>query len=148
MLPTLVSGQYLLVSRLAYLLDPPRRGDVVVLHDPGQPGVECIKRIIGLPGERLELQDGQVFLDGRPLKEPYLAAESPGSSAANNAKERHDGVPGWREWSLGDDWYFVMGDRRGDSRDSRTFGPVPGALIIGRAWVRYWPRGAWGVFRS
>ncbi len=132
MRPGLGSGHHLLVSRLAYRRSPPSRGEVIVLHDPGQPGVRCIKRIIGLPGEHLRMNKGHVFIDGRALEEPYVEGKD------------HADSPSPNQWILADDQYFVLGDRRHDSRDSRSFGPIQRGHIIGKVWIRYWPPEGWG----
>ena len=121
MQPGLASGQHLLVDRLAYRFRPPARGDVVVLRDPGQPGLHCIKRIIGLPGEHIRMELGWVFIDGHALEEPYSGGEVLSATPLPN------------QWLLDHGEYFVLGDRRQDSRDSRSFGPVQWSDIIGKA---------------
>ncbi len=131
MSPYLKHGHYLLVDRLAYRLTPPSREDVVVLRDPGQPGVECVKRIVGLPGEHIQMDRERVLVNGRHLAEPYV-----GKNAAPE-------TPSPSQWSLDDHEYLVLGDNRKDSRDSRAFGPVNLLHIVGKAWVRYWPRDEW-----
>ena len=131
--PSFVSGQYLLVSRLAYLSGAPVRGDVVVLYDPARPGKECIKRIVGLPGEHVSMENGQLFVNGHSLEEPYV----------RGADSHRSALP--EEWSLGDEEYVVLGDKRDDSRDSRSIGPLQRGAIVGKAWLRYWPRSAWGI---
>ena len=131
--PTLSSNQYLLVSRIAYRLVGPSRGDIVVFNDPGLLHQTGVKRIVGLPGEVVRVEDGQPFINGYPLLESYL-------------KERTwlpigDAL----EWFLNEKEYLVLGDNRDHSRDSRSFGPLPRKLIIGKAWIRYWPPEVWGV---
>ena len=129
--PDLAHGQYLLVNRLAYLFDAPRRGDLIVLRDPTQPAVNCIKRAIGLPEEHVQMQKGDVLVDGHPLDEPYIE------------EHRLSHTPFPNQWLLDVDEYFVLGDHRQDSRDSRSFGPIRRGHIIGKAWFRYWPPGTW-----
>ena len=131
--PTLSHGQYLLVSRLSYKWHSPARGDIVVAHDPGQPGTDCIKRIIGLPGEHVRIGDGRVYINDRPIQEPYLLEEAWSSAAPMNL------------WLLEEDEYAVLGDNRNDSRDSRRFGPISRQHLLGKAWLRYWPPQAWGT---
>lgn len=131
MQPGLASGHQILVDRLACRMFPPSRGEVIVVRDPGQPGVRCIKRIIGLPGEHIRMEKGQVFIDGHSLEEPHV-----------EGKDRADS-PFPNQWLLADDQYFVLGDRRQDSRDSRSFGPIRRDHIIGKAWIRYWPPEKW-----
>jgi signal peptidase I len=131
MLPTLRPGDRLLVTGLLHRWRGPRRGEIVLLRDPQQPRLESAKRLIGLPGERVTLVDGQLSIDGRRVAEPYL-------EPLRQPPERYD-------WLLRPDEYLVLGDNRARSRDSRHFGPVPARLLIGAAWYRYWPAGARGV---
>lgn len=122
--PNLHTNERLVIEKLSYRFHGPRRGDVVVLHDPGGSPELLIKRVVGLPGERVTVADGRVFIDGVPLDEPYLDQDTLG---------------GGRSWVVPPLTVFVMGDNRSASRDSRTFGPVSLDQIIGRALVRYWP---------
>lgn len=135
--PSVRPDQYVLVDKLTPRLTGYARGDIVVFEPPGtwaDTGTEFIKRIVGLGGERIEVHAGGVLVDGRSLAEPYLAAgvhtEAPGTEQA---------------WTVPPGEVFVMGDNRGDSADSRIFGPVPIASITGRAWLRYWPPGDAGI---
>ena len=133
MLPALADSQYVLMlprERLVRQLD---RGDIVVLRHPGGTGDVYIKRIVGLPNETIVMKEGELLLNGRPLQENYPTSP---------AVEKRIGP---QEWSAGYDEYFVMGDNRRQSRDSRIFGPVNNRLIMGRVWLRYWPPSAWGL---
>ena len=103
------------------------RGDIVIVHSPIQ-DIELIKRLIGKPGDTIELRDNSVFVNGQVLNEPYLPVN------ANSGPTREQ-----TKWTLGSDQYFIMGDNRSFSQDSRVFGPVPSANIVGRALVLYWP---------
>jgi signal peptidase I len=132
MLPNFTTNQFIIVSRLSYILGDPQRGDVVVFHYPEQPNRDFIKRVIGMPGETVNIQDGRVYIDGRLLDEPYIDKFCRGKSC--------DG-----EWIIGPDQYFVLGDNRGASKDSQDFGAVDRKFIIGRAFVRYWPPSDWGL---
>jgi signal peptidase I len=124
MQPNLHTNERLVVEKVSYRFHGPRRGDIVVLQDPdGGPDL-LIKRVVGLPGERVTVADGRVFVDGAPLDEPYL-----NQATASNG----------RAWSVPPLHVFVMGDNRGASRDSRVFGPIPLDSILGRAVFRYWP---------
>ncbi|HEX5465682.1 MAG TPA: signal peptidase I [Candidatus Limnocylindrales bacterium] len=133
---TLEPNQYVLVDKLTPHLDSYKRGDIVVFHPPDQPesSVPYIKRIIGLPGDRLEFKDGAVWVDGQRLDEPYVYDDQP--TLAGPAGSLVVVPPGE---------YFGMGDHRLDSVDSRVFGPIPAGNIIGRAVLRYWPLDALAV---
>ncbi len=122
---------YVLVNKAAYWFgDGPRRGDVIVFEAPDQPENDRIKRVIGLPGETVEVkQDGSVLIDGELLDEPYISSQRGGPSGT---------------WDVPEDEYFVMGDNRSVSYDSRAGGPIPKHNIIGRAWIIIWPAGDWG----
>ena len=152
--PTLESGQYLLANKLVYmhidpspLLDllpfvevkrkepffpfhPPRRGDVIVFRFPRDPSRDFVKRVIGLPGDVVEIRRGVVFVNGQPLDEPYITKRSIDSMAPVRVP------PGG---------YFVLGDNRASSNDSRDWGILPAENIIGRAWVPYGPRDRRGL---
>lgn len=126
--PTLHNGQYLVVSKLAYWLRPPERGDIVVFHPPNNASDDYIKRIVGLPGERVKIHDGAVLVDGAPIEESYVTSHGAYSGS----------------WELGPDEYFVLGDNRVNSSDSHMWGTLPEENIIGKAWLCYWPPEAWG----
>jgi signal peptidase I len=134
MLPTLEQGQHLLVDKLSPRFDPYSRGDIVVFHAPGTApdAIPYIKRVIGVAGDHVALQDGTVYVNGVALEEPYLATDGPG----NGATEPLDGTT---EWDVPAGQVLVMGDHRARSVDSRSFGPVPVGQVIGRAWIRFWP---------
>ena len=127
--PTLQIHDRVLVNKLSYDLHSVHRGDIVVFKKPANdysPGVkDLVKRVIGLPGETISAHDGVVFIDGRKLSEPWLPkGETTGSFSAVLVPKGE---------------YFMMGDNRGDSADSRIIGPVSDKLFIGRAFVRVWP---------
>ncbi len=130
MLPTLHHGQYLIINKLSYLLDEPRRGEIVVLHFPRDRNKEYIKRVIGVPGDRIELAEDDVMLNGAPLDEPYI-----------------NGEPFYRPaiWVVPEDHYFVMGDNRNNSSDSRDWSFLPRGDIVGKAWLIYWGIEEWGL---
>jgi len=131
MMPNFHEGQYLVVNKLAYRLHPPQRGDVIVFRPPTNPKKDYIKRIIGLPGETVEVREGYVYVDGRRLEEPYIGQINPHSS--------------WGPSVVGQDEYFVLGDSRSNSSDSRSWGMLPGSNVIGKAWLSYWPPQEWGL---
>jgi signal peptidase I len=126
---TLEQDQRLIVSKLSYRLHEPQRGDIIVFHDPQEPSRNLIKRIIGLPGEILEIRSGQVFINGQPIDEPYLGSTSTRS-------EPQIAIP--------DGYYFVMGDNRNNSSDSRSWGVLDTNRIVGKAAFTYWPVRLWG----
>ena len=132
MRPSFEPGELLLVSLAAYRGSARRRGDVVVLRDPGDSARRVMKRVVGLPGESIRIEDGVLFVDGEALKEPYLAGLPPSLGLEEKA------------WDLQACQYVVLGDNRARSTDSRSFGTVGEASILGRAWYRLWPLRAWG----
>ncbi len=135
MQPNFHTGQVLVVSRVNYLLGNPKRGEIVVFNAPDVPPDEppYIKRVIGLPGDTVEIRDTKVYVDGVELYEPYINEPCSAGSCPN------------KSWTLGPNEYFMMGDNRNHSRDSRAFGQVPRERIIGTALIRYWPPSDWGL---
>ena len=131
---TLEVGDRVLVNKLSYQFGDIDRGDIVVFHKPDGAGEsdvdDFIKRVVGLPGETLRAVDGVVYIDGRPLEEPYLAD----GTVTNQLTEI----------TVPEGHVFVMGDNRSLSRDSRFFGPIPMDSIVGEAFVRLWPLGSFG----
>ncbi|MEK7277820.1 MAG: signal peptidase I [Chloroflexota bacterium] len=143
---TFKNGQYIIVNRLAYKFEPPQRGDVIVLVPPGLPAgtlaerliglpgeTDFIKRIIGMPGNTISIENGALKLNGSPLVEPYIREPM-------NAYQD-------QTWALGPDEYFVMGDNRNFSKDSRdaSIGPINFQRIVGKVMVVYWPVSAWKI---
>lgn len=125
MLNTLLPGERVIVSRLSYLIGDPQRGDVIVLQFPLDPERDFVKRVIGLPSETIAIDDGFVTIDGKPLPpETYVVFPS-GTNMG--------------PLQLADDEYFVMGDNRAGSSDSRSWGPLKAHHIIGKAWLVYYP---------
>lgn len=135
--PTFQTGDRLIVSRINYMLNQPQRGDIVVFNSINlrerSEGVMLIKRVIGLPNEIVEFRNGTLYIDGVAKNEPYIyeACRTFGCP---------DGV-----WYLNDIQYFVMGDNRNNSQDSRRFGPITIHDIVGEALFRYWPPEKFGV---
>ena len=153
--PTLEGGQYLMVNRLVYFqldmarlsrtvpfwkvdepsvrfaVHPPRRGEVIVFHFPKDPSKDFVKRVIGLPGELVELHGGDVYINGERLPEPYIQ----GGETQCQPPSRSGDCP----VLLAEKEYFVMGDNRGFSNDSRRWGAVPEREVLGKVWFVYWP---------
>lgn len=125
--PSLANGEYILVNKLAYTLGEPARGDIVVFEFPEDPQQDLIKRIIGLPGETVTVQDGQVSINGVLIDEPYIAAPP----FYNNT------------WVVTEGHLFVLGDNRNESKDSHEWGLLPIENIIGKAVLIYWPPPKW-----
>lgn len=136
MYSTLESGDRVFVNKLSYRLHDPNRGDVVVLHQlTGASERDLIKRVIGLPGESVEVLNCTVLIDGRILDEPYL---DPAVVTSTNC-----GGDYVLEGIIPDDHIFVMGDNRGGSQDSRVLGTISEDELVGRAFVVFWPRSHW-----
>lgn len=136
--PTFNTGHYLIIDQLTYNFSNPKRLDVIVFRYPNNPKVFFIKRIIGLPGETISGEAGKIKItnkdnpDGFLLKEDYIA---------NNHRSSESFVR-----KLGDDEYFVMGDNRAESSDSRIWGPLEERYVVGRAWLRLIPLTKISVF--
>ncbi len=148
MAPTLEGGQYLVVDHVSYLkldverlsrivpiwaaenadprfaFDPPTRGEIIVFRYPIDPSKDFVKRVVGLPGETVEVRSGTVYIDGDALSEPYL-----------QRSDRSNAGP----LALGEKQYYVVGDNRRNSNDSRAWGVVPEDHIVGRVLLVYWP---------
>jgi len=127
--PTLQDGEYILVNRLAYKIGHPVRGDIIVFSFPMDPKQDLIKRVIGLPGESIFVQDGKVMINGVPLEEPYIAAPP-----------IYNGT-----WEVPKGQLFVLGDNRNESKDSHEWGLLPLENVVGRAVLIYWPPPEWQV---
>ena len=129
--PTLVDYEYLIINEISYRFVEPDRGDIIVLKDPKDTSQFFIKRIIGLPNERIEIKRGEVIIinhehpEGMVLEEEYLPEDI--------------FTKGSQEVSLEKDQFFVMGDNRSSSLDSRVFGPIDREKIVGKTWIRAWP---------
>ena len=125
--PILVHGDYVLANRMSARRSS-LRGDIVVLRSPREGLSTYVKRIVGMPNETVRLDSGRVYVDDEAVAEPYL-----------NADVRTEPKSAFTEWFLDPDEYFVLGDCRADSDDSRGYGPVKQEAILGKVWFRYWP---------
>jgi signal peptidase I len=123
MQPNLNEGEFVVVNRLAYRWDEPQRGDIIVFRFPGNQQKRYIKRVIGIEGDFISIQDGQVSINGLSLDEPYIAAAP-----------TYEG-----EWVVGSGSVFVLGDNRNNSNDSKNWGTLEEDAIIGKAILVYWP---------
>jgi signal peptidase I len=142
MLPTLQVGDRIIVNKLSYRFHDPHRGDIVVFARPpleDQAYADLVKRVIGLPGETISSHHGRVYINGQPLAEPWLPKGPQSYTGALSGGDQHPqfDLPGPVKIPAGE--YFVMGDNRTDSEDSRYFGPIPKSLIVGRAVFVVWP---------
>ena len=157
MSPTLEGGQYLIVDQVSYFqldverlsrtipfwdasdsspqfaFDPPTRGEIIVFQFPQDPDKDFVKRVVGLPGETVEVRSGTVYINGDALQEPYLMRTDRSSA---------------RPLVLDDKEYYVIGDNRRNSNDSRAWGVVPEENIVGKVWMVYWPWEDVGVVGS
>jgi signal peptidase I len=133
MLPTVEEGEYIMVSKAAYFFGQPQRGDIIVFDSPQDPKSDLIKRIIGLPGDTIEIRDNKVTVNGTTLNEPYIL-QTP------NYLLLPEEIP--------PDHYFVLGDNRNNSSDSHRGWTVPRQNIVGKAWITYWPPYRWRLIPS
>lgn len=137
--PNYYQGDYLLVDEISYRFSNPERGDVIIFKFPGNPSQFFIKRIIGLPNETITIEEGEVIIEnsqyseGLSLDEPYLKATD---------------TSGNLEIVLGEEDYFVLGDNRVASHDSRRWGPLADHFIIGRVFLRAWPFGRFELMNT
>lgn len=136
MFATLNDNDYLIADKIDYRFHPPQRGDIIILRPPTDNSKDFIKRVIALPGERLLIRDGIVYINGHKLDEPYLPEAW--TTFNNWPTNGSDGQV------MGPNEYFVMGDNRNRSQDSRIFGPITRDRIDGRAWFRIWPVSSFG----
>lgn len=130
MLPNFQDGQFLLVNKISYMVGHPQRGDVIVFHFPLNTTKNYIKRVIGLPGEKVQINQGRVYVNDKFVNELYQLEHAD-----------YD----WGPSIIAADEYFVLGDNRPESSDSHYWGTVPAKDIVGKAWVTYWPPQSWGT---
>jgi len=135
--PNLQHGQYLVVDKISYKLPfdirPPRRGDVIVFVPPNYPNKDFVKRIIALPGDKVEIRNGDVYVNGELLPNTFNARLDHSSKATLTVPEGE---------------LYVMGDNRSHSNDSRNWGTLDIDQVVGKAWLSYWPPKSWGLIPS
>lgn len=137
--PNFYDHEYLIIDEVSYRFHEPARGDIIVFHYPLDPSEFFIKRVVGLPGEEVEVQNGRVYVTPADGGARFALDESYLPSGFTNGNDKV---------KLGAGEYFVMGDNRLSSLDSRAFGPVPEANIVGKVWLRGWPLDRVSVFNS
>lgn len=129
--PTFHTGDYIMTSKITYKFRGYQRGDVIVFHSPKNPDIEYIKRIIGLPGDKIMVKEGQVYVNNQTINETYISAQTNLWEGGFLKEGEPIIVP--------EDYLFVMGDNRPRSSDSREFGPIPISSVIGQVFYRYFP---------
>jgi signal peptidase I len=146
---TLKPGDRVLVDKLSYDLHGVGRGNIVVFHKPSsdiEGPSDLIKRVIGLPGETISAQGGYIYINGKRLNESWLPAGARGDTCAEGTSVQQNNCGAVPPVHIPKGDYFVMGDNRTDSEDSRVFGPIPSHLIVGKAFVLIWPVSRWTWF--
>jgi len=138
--PTFQSGDYILTSKISYKFKPIERGDVVVFNSPKNPNIEYIKRIIGLPGDKIMVKNGEVYVNDQILPETYISAKTNLWDGGFLKEGEPIIVP--------DNYLFVMGDNRPRSSDSREFGPIPISSVVGVVIYRYFPPNKMGFITN
>ena len=144
---TLAVNDRVLVNKLSYAIGEVDRGDIVVFDKPERAGGDIedfIKRVIALPGETITFVGGEVFIDGQRLQEPYVDGAATLPESGSIVSEGCINPPAPDTCTLAEGWFFVMGDNRDNSTDSRSFGPIHEDTIAGRAFLKVWPLGDLG----
>lgn len=139
--PTFHTGERLIVNKIIYTIRNPERGEVVVFHAPS--GLDYIKRVVALPGEKLKIEDNKLFINGEELKESYIQEAIDLAKSQSGRNYNAD----FKETTVAEGTVFVMGDNRLNSTDSRIIGSVSYDKIVGRADVRFWPLNKLGLIR-
>jgi signal peptidase I len=130
MQPGLENNQRLIVVKAVYYFREPQRGDIIIIHPPNQPEKQWVKRVIGMPGDTVEIKDHIVYVNGAALTEPYIKDEPNYTMKPYTVEENH---------------YFVLGDNRNNSTDSHYRWTVDKKSVVGEAWLRFWPLNQWGI---
>lgn len=135
--PTIKDNERFITDKLSYRLQNPQRGDFVVIKSPQNSEIDFIKRIVGLPGETIMLLSCRIYIDGNILNEPYLQPET--------CTQGESFLKEGQNYQIPTNFYFMLGDNRNHSSDSRDFGPIPASNIVGKAGFRYWPPEGFGA---
>ncbi|MEI6627124.1 MAG: signal peptidase I [bacterium] len=144
--PNFRDKEYLIVDEISYYIGEPKRGDVIVFHYPNDPKQFFIKRVIGLPGERIKVENGQIFISSDQKAESFKLLDE--KNYLSDGVKTSLPPKGYSDTTLKEDQYFVLGDNRGASLDSRFFGPVDKKYIIGRTWLRGFPVDRFKIFTT
>jgi len=139
MQPNFQNSEFILTEKVTYRRGDPQRGDVIIFHAPPPYDSDFIKRVVGLPGENIKLVEGEVYINDIKLNEYYL----PPDFVTSERSFLRENV----EYLIPENYYFVMGDNRDGSSDSREWGPINKSSIVGRAIFRYWPPGKIGLIK-
>ena len=134
---TLHHSEFVLVNKLAYVRSEPQHGDIIVFNYPNDPSEQFVKRIIAIPGDTIEIRQGIVYVNGEKVIEPYINKGTQLAGFSNRDELSSQTVP--------PESFFVMGDNRRGSRDSREWGFLPRKFIVGKVWLAYWPPPDFGV---
>lgn len=140
MFPTFHDGDYLITNKLHTRFSQIKRGEVIIFENPKNKEQDFIKRVLGLPNDKIKIQGGQLFINGKLVDESYLPKDT--QTFVESFMDEGE------EITVSENSYFVIGDNRGGSSDSREFGPVPKELIVGQAWIRYWPPKQFGLIKN
>jgi len=127
--PAFSDRDYLITEKVSYHFKDPVRGEVIIFHPPEDPNINYIKRVVGLPGDKIQIKDGGVYINGQRLIEPYLASNE-GTLVPNQT---------YSSLTLNSNQFYVLGDNRNHSRDSRELGPIPRENIVSHVWFRLYP---------
>jgi signal peptidase I len=139
--PNYHTGERLIVNKIIYSIRKPERGEVVVFHAPA--GIDYIKRVIAVPGEKVKIENNKIYINGEELKEDYLQEVI--DERAKNGQQYNS--PGLAETTVPEGSVFVLGDNRPNSQDSRMIGAIPYEEIVGRADIRFWPLNKLGIMK-
>ncbi len=136
--PNFHNNDYLITDKISYRLHAPQRGEAIIFHPPNKPSVNYLKRITGVPGDTIEVKNGEVFVNSKKIVEPYIDSGDKTKTPTNDEIKI----------TLKSDEYFVLGDNRNHSSDSREIGPIPKENIVSRVWLRLFPLNSIGALAA